>query len=152
MTDPAKPAGSNSDMAGHDNTDTAVTVDIEETVRFVPRFGPDGLMPCIASDAETGATLMLAWVNEEAIRRTLETGLAHYWSRSRKEMWKKGESSGALQRVVDIRIDCDQDTLLYRVKPRRRQATCHTGRETCFYRKLEADGDTIILALDSGSA
>ena len=110
---------------------------IEETERFTPRFGADGLMPCVAVDFDTGAVLMLAWVNAAAIERTLATGFAHYWSRSRGAIWKKGESSGALQAVCEVRTDCDQDALVYRVTPERRADTCHTGRGTCFYRVVE---------------
>ena len=111
-------------------------VGIEESDRFDPRFDADGLLPCIAVDADSGDVLMMAWMNEAALRRTLESGLAHYWSRSRRALWKKGETSGALQRVVEIRTDCDQDVLLIRVAVADRAGTCHTGRRTCFYRRL----------------
>jgi phosphoribosyl-AMP cyclohydrolase len=79
---------------------------------------------------------MVAWMNAEALERTLDTGLVHYWSRSRQAIWKKGETSGALQHVVEIRTDCDQDVLLIRATVRDRTATCHTGRATCFYRSV----------------
>jgi phosphoribosyl-AMP cyclohydrolase len=107
---------------------------IEERLRFTPRFDAAGLLPCITVDAATGEVLMLAWMNEEALRLTLETGYVHYWSRSRRAIWKKGETSGALQKVLDIRTDCDQDALLVRADVADRTATCHTGRTTCFYR------------------
>jgi phosphoribosyl-AMP cyclohydrolase len=109
---------------------------IEEAGRFTPRFDADGLIPCIAVDAATGDVLMMAWMNAEALQRTLETGFAHYWSRSRRTLWKKGETSGALQRVVELRTDCDQDTLLVSVSVSERAGTCHTGRPSCFYRSV----------------
>ena len=112
------------------------TESLEESGRFTPRFGPDGLMPCVTVDAASGEVLMVAWMNEEALRRTLEAGFVHYWSRSRQALWKKGESSGALQRVVEIRTDCDQDTLLVRAAVSHPDQTCHTGRPSCFYRKV----------------
>lgn len=114
----------------------AAPVGIEETDRFTPRFDANGLIPCIAIDAANGDVLMMAWMNEEALRLTLETGLAHYWSRSRRSIWKKGETSGALQRVVELRTDCDQDVVLVRAEVGDRAGTCHTGRTSCFYRSV----------------
>lgn len=113
---------------------------IEEAGRFEPRFGPDGLMPCITVDAQNGDVLMLAWMNAEALRLTLESGFGHYWSRSRQAIWKKGESSGASQRVVEVLVDCDQDALLIRAEVEQRSGTCHTGRDTCFYRSVALGG------------
>jgi phosphoribosyl-AMP cyclohydrolase len=112
---------------------------IEETDQFLPVFTADGLIPCIAADAETGAVLMMAWMNEEALRLTIETGIAHYWSRSRQTLWKKGETSGALQRVISAKIDCDQDTVLLNVNVDKPEDTCHTGRTNCFYRSIVSD-------------
>jgi len=109
---------------------------LEASDRFEPRFGPDGLLPCVTVDAATGAVLMLAWMNAEALQATLTTGIAHYWSRSRAALWKKGETSGALQSVVEALTDCDQDALVLRVAVERPEATCHTGRATCFYRSV----------------
>lgn len=109
---------------------------IEESDRFTPRFGADGLLPCVTVDAVSGEVLMFAWMSEVALQRTLETGFAHYWSRSRQALWKKGESSGSLQRVVELRTDCDQDVVLLRVAVAERAGTCHTGRDTCFYRSV----------------
>ncbi len=109
---------------------------IEESDRFTPRFGADGLVPCITVDAVSGDVLMFAWMNELALERTLATGFAHYWSRSRQALWKKGETSGSLQRVVELRTDCDQDVLLLRAAVADRAGTCHTGRDTCFYRSV----------------
>ena len=115
---------------------------IEETSEFRPRFNADGLIPAIACDAETGAVLMLAYMNELALQRTMETGEAHYWSRSRGRLWHKGETSGEVQRVESILTDCDQDAILLRVRVGGRGATCHTGRVSCFYRKVEAPHGT----------
>ncbi|RFB05073.1 phosphoribosyl-AMP cyclohydrolase [Parvularcula marina] len=109
----------------------------DETTAFTPKFGADGLLPAIAVDAETGEVLMLAYMNEEALKRTLATGEVHYWSRSRAELWHKGATSGNIQELAEILIDCDQDTLLLRV--RQRGPACHTGRPSCFYRKLVTD-------------
>ena len=94
-----------------------------------------GLLPAIAQDAETGEVLMLAWVNREAFELTLATGVAHYWSRSRKSIWKKGESSGNTQEIVGVYVDCDEDTVLYKVKQNGGTA-CHEGYSSCFYRKV----------------
>lgn len=110
---------------------------IEETKRFEPRFGPDGLIPAIVADAETSEVLMLAWMNAEALARTLETGETHFWSRSRGRLWRKGEISGETLAVVELLTDCDQDALLVRARLAGRGAPCHTGRRSCFYRAVE---------------
>ncbi len=119
----------------------------EEGRVFAPRWTADGLIPAIAQDRASGRVLMMAWMNEEALARTLQTGEAHYWSRSRQRLWRKGESSGAVQRVCEIRVDCDQDCLLLIVEQAGTGA-CHTGRPSCFYRRLlqEADASSPILA------
>lgn len=109
---------------------------VEESVQFSPRFDQAGLIPCITIDAASGAVLMMAWMNAEALRLTLESGLVHYWSRSRQALWRKGETSGALQRVIELRTDCDQDALLIRAAVSEPEATCHTGRRSCFYRSV----------------
>jgi phosphoribosyl-AMP cyclohydrolase len=116
--------------------DRAAPRSIEESDTFTPRFGADGLIPCTTVDAGSGAVLMTAWMNAEALQRTLETGFVHYFSRSRQAIWKKGETSGAIQRVVEILTDCDQDSLVVRAKVADPAATCHTGRSTCFYRSV----------------
>ena len=103
-----------------------------------PRFNADGLIAAIAQDAETGEVLMLAWMNAEALKLTLETGRAVYWSRSRQELWRKGDTSGHSQHVVEARVDCDQDAVLLRV--RQEGAACHTGRRSCFYRIADQTG------------
>jgi phosphoribosyl-AMP cyclohydrolase len=110
--------------------------DIEEGTAFAPKFDADGLIPVVATSAETGEVLMLAYMNEEAIARTIETGEAHYWSRSRGGLWRKGEVSGNYQRVVEIRTDCDQDAIWLKVEMAGAEACCHTGRRSCFYRAL----------------
>jgi len=98
-------------------------------------WNADGLIPAVAQDAESGDVLMLAWMNRESLARTLEEGVAVYWSRSRRRLWKKGEQSGHLQRVAEIRLDCDGDTLLLKVEQKGGIA-CHTGRRSCFYQVL----------------
>jgi phosphoribosyl-AMP cyclohydrolase len=107
---------------------------IEEGLVFQPLFDPSGLVTCVATDAQTGDVLMVAHMNEEALRRTVETGDAWYYSRSRKALWRKGESSGQVQRVVEMRTDCDQDAVWIKVE--QRGAACHTGRRSCFYRAV----------------
>ena len=99
------------------------------------KFNEHGLIPVIAQDAESREVLMLAYANIEAIERTIETGFAHYFSRSRKKIWMKGETSGNFQRVLEVRIDCDGDAVLYIVK--QQGSACHTGNFSCFYRRLE---------------
>ncbi|WP_418281197.1 phosphoribosyl-AMP cyclohydrolase [Halorubrum sp. DTA98] len=100
-------------------------------------FGEDGLVPAIAQDADTGAVLMLAYVSPEALERTRETGEAHYYSRSREELWHKGGSSGHTQAVEEVRVDCDADTLLYVVD--QSVGACHTGHRSCFYRTIDGE-------------
>ena len=102
------------------------------------KFSADGLIPVIAQDYRTGEVRMQAYANEEAIKKTLETGYAHYYSRSRKKIWKKGETSGELQRVKEIRVDCDNDALIYVIEQEKNRA-CHTGERNCFFRTLDGD-------------
>jgi len=115
--------------------------------RFLPRFDAAGLVTAIVTDAETHVLLMVAHMNEEAIARTRETGQAHFWSRSRASLWRKGETSGNGLTMVEMRVDCDQDALLLRVKPA--GPACHTGRRSCFYRRVETDGSLTFLADDA---
>lgn len=122
--------------ASPDSASQGATPGIEESDRFTPRFDGNGLIPCITVDAADGAVLMMAWMNEEALRLTLETGVAHYFSRSRQAIWRKGDTSGAGQRVVELSTDCDQDVVLLRAEVSQRAGTCHTGRTTCFYRSV----------------
>ena len=119
---------------------------MEEGIAFAPRFDADGLIACVTKDASDGQILMLAYMNAEALRLTLETGVAHYWSRSRQTLWRKGDTSGQVQRVTEIRTDCDQDALLLTVEPAGNGGACHTGRRSCFYRRVERDGETARLA------
>jgi phosphoribosyl-AMP cyclohydrolase len=108
----------------------------EETNVFAPIFNAEGLIPAIVTDASGGDVLMFAFMNREALRLTIDTGEAHFWSRSRGSLWRKGETSGDNQRVVEILTDCDQDTILLRVEPRGSGNACHTGRKSCFYRRV----------------
>jgi len=112
------------------------TEEVEHGDVFQPKFGADGLIPAIVSDAETGDVLMFAWMNAEALVLTIETGLAHFWTRSRQRIWKKGEESGNLLRIREIRTDCDQDVLWLRVHIEGDGVACHTGARSCFYRAL----------------
>ena len=117
---------------------TAPTPDaLEQGKVLAPRFDANGLIAAVATHAETGEVLMLAWMNEEALERTLDTGEAHYFSRSRNALWKKGESSGQVQKVVEARIDCDQDAVLLKVLPQGDGGACHVGFRSCFYRVVE---------------
>jgi phosphoribosyl-AMP cyclohydrolase len=114
------------------------TLDIEEGLTFRPKFDAAGLVTCVATDAATGDVLMVAHMNDEALRKTIETGQAWYYSRSRRALWRKGESSGHVQRVVEMRTDCDQDAVWIRVEQSGGGA-CHTGRHSCFYRAVTND-------------
>jgi phosphoribosyl-AMP cyclohydrolase len=108
--------------------------DIEEGLAFQPKFDASGLVTCVATDAATGDVLMVAHMNEEALRKTIASGEAWYFSRSRHALWRKGEASGHVQRVVEMRLDCDQDAIWIRVE--QSGAACHTGRRSCFYRAV----------------
>ncbi|MGB7205715.1 MAG: phosphoribosyl-AMP cyclohydrolase [Anderseniella sp.] len=119
--------------------------DVEEGNIFAPRFNSDGLLPAIVLDATTSAPLMFAFMNEEALRLTINTGFSHFYSRSRKALWKKGETSGQLQHVKRIRTDCDQDVVVLEVEVSGDGAACHTGRATCFYRALDSNGRLITI-------
>jgi phosphoribosyl-AMP cyclohydrolase len=108
--------------------------DLEEGATLTPKFDADGLVTCVATDAKTGDVLMVAHMNAEALAKTIATGEAWYFSRSRRALWKKGETSGHTQRVVEMRIDCDQDAIWIKVE--QSVAACHTGRRSCFYRAV----------------
>ena len=108
--------------------------DLEEGTALTPKFDADGLVTCVATDAASGAVLMVAFMNAEALRRTIATGEAWYYSRSRRALWKKGETSGHVQRVVEMRVDCDQDAVWIKVE--QTGGACHTGRSSCFYRAV----------------
>ncbi|QSR83950.1 phosphoribosyl-AMP cyclohydrolase [Methylacidimicrobium sp. B4] len=114
----------------------SVGSEIEEGTRLQPRFDAAGTIPCITVDAETGEVLMVAYMNREALDQTIRTGLATYYSRSRRKLWVKGEESGFVQRVQELRVDCDQDCLLLKVSVKG-GASCHVGYRSCFYRRLK---------------
>ncbi|HEV7344510.1 MAG TPA: phosphoribosyl-AMP cyclohydrolase [Devosia sp.] len=118
---------------------------LEDGTAFAPRFDAAGLVTVVTTEAGTNEVLMLAHMNAEALSLTLETGIAHYWSRSRGQLWKKGETSGELQQVVELRTDCDQDAIVLVVNQTGRGAACHTGRKSCFYRRVVADGEGAVL-------
>ncbi len=108
---------------------------IEEDQTFSPKFDADGLVTAVATDVATGDLLMVAHMNAEALQKTIATGEAHYYSRSRKKLWRKGEDSGHTQRVVEMRVDCDQDAVWLKVE-QAGPGACHTGRRSCFYRAI----------------
>lgn len=112
------------------------TLDIENGSVFAPAFDAAGLLPVIVTSPDGGEVLMFAWMNADALARTLDTGLVHFWSRSRKRIWKKGEESGNTLRVLELRTDCDQDVLWIRAELEGAEQACHTGRRSCFYRLL----------------
>lgn len=111
------------------------TSEIEEGLGFAPQFGADGLITAVVTDVQSGDVLMVAHMNAQAVAKTIETGEAWYYSRSRQKLWKKGESSGHVQRVVELRVDCDQDALWLKVE-QQGPGACHTGRRSCFYRAV----------------
>ena len=113
---------------------------VEEGLALAPRFDADGLIPCVTTDAGTGDVLMLGYMNDEALQRTIATGEAHYWSRSRRCLWRKGATSGLVQEVVEMRIDDDQDAAWLRVRIAGSGASCHVGYRSCFYRSVELGG------------
>lgn len=108
--------------------------ELEEGAALTPKFGPDGLITCVVTDATSGSVLMVAHMNADALAKTIATGEAWYFSRSRGALWRKGESSGHVQRVVEMRIDCDQDAVWIKVE--QTGGACHTGRRSCFYRAV----------------
>jgi phosphoribosyl-AMP cyclohydrolase len=110
--------------------------EIEGGLAFAPKFDADGLIPAIVTDKETGAVLMFAWMNAEALALTIGTGEAHFWTRSRRKIWKKGEESGNVLKVLELRTDCDQDALWMTVRVAGNGVACHTGERSCFYRKV----------------
>lgn len=107
----------------------------DEITEFLPQFDENGLIPAITQDIHDQEIKMMAWMNEEALKLTVETGYVHYWGRTVQRIWKKGETSGHVQKVVEIRVDCDQDCLLILIE--QTGGACHTGRKSCFYRSLE---------------
>ena len=111
---------------------------VQDDALALVKFDDKGLVPAIAQQHDTGEVLMMAWMNEQALRATLDSGEVHYWSRSRGNLWHKGESSGQVQKLIDFRLDCDGDTVLLLVD--QTGVACHTGRRTCFFRAVRPDG------------
>ena len=123
--------------------------DIEQGPRFLPKLDADGLIGAVVTDRDTGTVLMFAWMNADALRLTLETGIAHFGSRSRGRLWKKGEESGNTLYVHEARVDCDQDMIWLRVRIAGQGVACHTGAHSCFYRTIVAEADgTLALKRD----
>ncbi len=121
-------------------SETLAAIDREEGSEFAPRFSADGLLTCVTVDARSDEVLMVAHMNAEALDKTLSSGIMHYWSRSRQSLWRKGDTSGQIQRLEELRVDCDQDALLARVSVGGDGGACHTGRRSCFYRRVEQTG------------
>ena len=124
--------------------------EIEEGSAFAPAFDSAGLIVCITTEIETGDILMVAYMNAQSLKLTLETGVAHYWSRSRGELWRKGDTSGQVQHVVEMRTDCDQDAILIKVRVGGDGQACHTGRRSCFYRRVQHTENGQALVFDEG--
>ena len=114
---------------------------LEDGTQLAPRFDTNGLITCVTTDAETGELLMVAHMNADALGRSIETGEAWYWSRSRQQLWHKGDTSGRIQTIVEMRIDCDQDALWLKVNVAGDGGCCHTGRRSCFYRVQPLGGE-----------
>jgi phosphoribosyl-AMP cyclohydrolase len=125
---------------------------LEEGATFTPRFDRDGLLTAVVTDAADNTLLMVAHMNDQALALTIETGIAHFWSRSRGSLWKKGETSGNLQHVVEVRTDCDQDAVWLKVEVAGHDATCHTGRRSCFYRTVTFNNGHAELVDDGSGA
>ena len=120
---------------------------LEEGTVFSPKFDANNLIVCVTIEHSSREILMVAYMNEEALTKTLETGVAHYWSRSRAALWRKGDTSGQVQKVVSLRVDCDQDALLLSVEPGGDGKACHTGRKSCFYRVVKSSSGVNELAV-----
>ena len=135
-------------MAGIRFAERGDKISIEEGAAFAPKFDQDGLIVCVTTETRTGDVLMVAYMNAESLALTLETGVAHYWSRSRRALWRKGDTSGQVQTVVAARVDCDQDAILLEVEAGGDGRACHTGRRSCFYRRIDTTPDGPRLVLD----
>ena len=122
----------------------------EESRILAPRFDAQGLVTAVVTDADEGTLLMVAYMNDEALRLTLETGIGHFWSRSRAKLWKKGETSGNTLQVAEMRVDCDQDAVWLRVRIGGDGVACHTGRHSCFYRIVSLENGQAALSFDEG--
>ncbi len=122
----------------------------EHTKRFTPKFDQNGLIVCVTIEQKSKDVLMVAYMNALALEQTLETGVAHYWSRSRQSLWRKGDTSGQVQKVVSLKVDCDQDALLLSVEVGGDGKACHTGRKSCFYRViLRQEGENELLFVEN---
>ena len=139
---PARPAAH---LKATDMKLGAATQPVDQTSSFAPKFDAAGLIVCITQNRQ-GQVLMVAYMNREALERTLETGTVHYWSRSRNALWRKGDTSGQVQTLIEMRVDCDQDALLLTVEVAGDGKACHTGRRSCFYRRVVATGSERRLA------
>jgi phosphoribosyl-AMP cyclohydrolase len=126
------------------------TGEIEQGFAFQPKFDADGLIPAIVTEKQTGTVLMFAWMNAEALQLTIETKHAHFWTRSRKRIWKKGEESGNLLDVHELRTDCDQDVVWLSVSVRGDGVACHTGAKSCFYRSIDMGGSRPVKLTETG--
>jgi phosphoribosyl-AMP cyclohydrolase len=115
---------------------------LERGEALTPRFGPDGLIPAVTQHAQSGEVLMLGYMNAEALKLSIETGDVHYYSRSRQELWRKGDTSGQVQKIVEMRVDCDQDAVVVKVLPQGDGGAWHVGFRSCFYRVIE-DGKLV---------
>ena len=133
-------------MGGSFQSPSSNKSELEEGEAFTPRFDGDGLIPAIITDAAGGGVLMFAYMNAEALRLTIETGEAHFWSRSRKSLWRKGETSGNRLLVQDLLTDCDQDVIWVKATLSG-EAACHTDRPSCFYRRIRRNGPGAILEI-----
>ncbi len=122
--------------------DRGTKEDIELGTQLSPKFAPDGTIPTITTDAETGEVVMFAFMNTLSLKLSIETGIMHYWSRSRNKLWRKGETSGNEQTIIEMRTDCDQDVILAKVKTQGHGASCHNGYKSCFYRKIDGIANT----------
>ena len=125
------------------------TAELEGGSVFAPRFDANGLVAAIVTDEATGGVLMFAWMNRQALAETLASGVAHFWSRSRQKLWKKGEESGNQLEVVAMRVDCDQDALWLSVRVRGDGVACHTGAKSCFYRRVRRDQNSGTVTLSA---
>ena len=121
---------------------------LEDGDRFCPGFGPDGLVTVVVSDADSSEIVMLAHMNAAALAKTIATGEGWYWSRSRAELWHKGATSGSIQDVIEMRVDCDQDAIWLKVRVRGNGASCHTGMRSCFYRRVVSENRLLRLEND----
>jgi phosphoribosyl-AMP cyclohydrolase len=122
---------------------------LERGLALMPRFDENGLICAVAQDHLSNEVLMIAWMNADSLALTLDTGIVHYWSRSRQELWKKGETSGQLQKVHEIRVDCDQDALLLRVRIEGDGGCCHVGFRSCFYRAVADKNGKLVQIQDN---